>query len=269
MNWLMSWYLESPFATMDWVDYVDILLLTYIVYRLLMVIRGTRGQQIIIGLFLIGGVFLGSKAGGLSTMSWVLDHMAVYVVLALLILFQEDVRRALARAGGTFFRGSLQPTSAHQMEEVVKAMFFLAHRKIGALVAIERTGALGRYAEDAHPLHAKLSAELLQSLFHPSSPLHDGAVILQGGEVLAAGVFVPISMNKEIPRSYGTRHRAAIGLTESTDAICLVVSEERGTVALVRWGEITPVADANELRALLQETLEEQATRPASGVGDA
>ncbi|MBT3220442.1 MAG: TIGR00159 family protein [Proteobacteria bacterium] len=262
MNWLVNLYYESPLSTSNFVDWLDIGLLTYIIYRLFVVIRGTRGQQVVIGLGLLVFVFAVSKLAGLSTMSWVLDHLAVYVALALLILFQEDIRRALARAGGTVFRSSANITDARMLEEVIKALFNLAHRKIGALVVIERGASLNRHAEEAHTINAKVSAELLQSIFHPSSPLHDGAVIIQAHTIASAGVFVPISLGKDIPRAYGTRHRAAIGLTEATDAICIVVSEERGTVVLVKDGKMIPVADPNDLRHLLLEKMEELPASP-------
>lgn len=143
------------------------------------------------------------------------------------------------------------------MEEVIKACFALAHRKIGALIVIERSVSLERFTEGTHPLDAVVSTELLQSIFHPSSPLHDGAVVIMGERIVAAGVFLPISLSKELSRAWGTRHRAAIGLTEASDGLALVVSEERGTVALVKRGNVTPVADANDLRQQLVEKLDD------------
>lgn len=256
MSWLVEQFRESPFATATWVDWVDIGLLALVVYRVLMVMRGTRAMQSLLGLVLLGLLYQISDYFGLSTVHWVLDNLFVYLVLALLILFQEDIRRALARAGGTLFaRTAQRPSDANVLEEVIKACFALAHRKIGALVVIERTGSLDAYVEGAHAVDATVSTELLQSIFHPSSPLHDGAVVISDHRIVAAGVFLPITLSKEIARSWGTRHRAAIGLTEVTDGLCLVVSEERGTVALVRRGEIVPVADANDLRQRLVEHL--------------
>ena len=142
-------------------------------------------------------------------------------------------------------------------EQVIQAVFSLAHRKIGALIAFERNASLVPFTEGAQPLNADVSSELLQAVFHPSSQLHDGAVVIRASKMLAAGVFVPISMSKEIAKSYGTRHRAAMGLTEATDAVCIIVSEERGTVALAKGGRLIPVADSDDLRGLLHEKLEE------------
>lgn len=257
MSWLVDWYRSSPFSTATVVDWIDILLLSWLIYRGLLLIRGTRAMQSLLGLGLLGGIYLLAEWLGLSALHWILDNLFVYVILVLLILFQEDIRRALARAGGTLFgRFGATPSDANLMQEVIKAVFALAQRKIGALVAIERKASLEPYCSGAHELHAQVSGELLQSIFHPSSPIHDGAVVLRGDRLVAAGVFLPLSLSKDIQKAYGTRHRAAIGLTEATDAIVLVVSEERGTVALVQDGEITPVADADDLRERLLDTME-------------
>ncbi len=270
MTWLLDWYQESPFSTATWMDWADILLLAWIIYRGLILIRGTRAMQSLLGLGLLGVIYVVSDYLGLATLHWILDHLFVYVILVLLILFQEDIRRALARAGGTLFgRPSQQPSDANLMQEMIKAVFALAGKKVGAIIAIERAATLQPYVSGAHPIDARISKELLQSLFHPSSPLHDGAVVISGEKIVAAGVFLPLSLSKNISKAYGTRHRAAIGLTEATDAICLVVSEERGTVAVVQDGQITPVADPDDLRERLmsgfdQESQDKEAPAGAS-----
>jgi diadenylate cyclase len=178
----------------------------------------------------------------------------VYLVIAILILFQEDIRSALARAGGIFSRRSTA-ADANLMEDVIRATFELARKKIGALVAFERGVSLDGFVDGAHRIDSTVSTELLQSIFHPSSPLHDGAVVIAHNRLVAAGVFLPINLSRDVSRSFGTRHRAAIGLSEATDAVCLVVSEERGTVTIVEGGEVIPVADADDLREHLQERL--------------
>lgn len=264
MTWLADWYVDSPFYTATWVDWLDILLLSWILYRLLALMRGTRAMQSLIGLAFLGLVYVLSDVAGLTTLHWVLDNLFVYAILMLLILFQDDIRRALAGAGNTIFaRASAISTDANLMEEVIKAVFALAQRKVGALIAIERAANLEPFVGGARSLEAQVSSELIQSIFQPSSPIHDGAAVISGGRVLAAGVFLPISLSKDIRRAYGTRHRAAVGLTETTDAICLVVSEERGTVAIVQYGEIIPVADADDLRQRLSESLERSPPQPA------
>lgn len=256
MNRITSWFADSPLVTATWIDWVDIGLLAVVIYQVLRFMRGTRALQSLLGLVLVVALYVVSDLIGLVTVHWVLDNVFVYLVLALLILFQEDIRLALARAGGTIFqRSEHRPSDAAVMEEVIKAVFALGHRKIGALIVIERQANLEPYTEGAHPVDALVSTELLQSIFHPSSPLHDGAIVISNQRVVAAGVFLPISLAKEISRSFGTRHRAAIGISEATDGLCVVVSEERGTVSLVQGGEIIPVADHNDLRQRLVEHL--------------
>ncbi len=255
----LAWIVDSLLAA-SWSDLADVAILSFVIYRVLVAMRGTRALQSLLGLLLVGALYLLAWATGLTAVHWVLDNLFVYVVIALLILFQDDIRRALARAGGTFVAGGSRSgtrSEASVLEEVIKACFSLAHRRIGALILLERSGSLDAYVEGGHSLDAAVSTELLQALFHPSSPLHDGAVVIADGRVVAAGVFLPISLSKQLGRSLGTRHRAAVGVTEETDGICLVVSEERGTVALVSRGEIVPVADLNDLRAQLVERLGE------------
>ena len=259
MNDAMMWLVDTVRAA-SWVDVLDIVLLAMVIYGILTVMRGTRALQSLLGLLVVGAIYGIAWATGLAAVHWVLDKLFVYVVIALLILFQEDIRRALARAGGLFGRPTAVRgrSEANVMEEVIKACFALAHRRIGALILIERAGVLDAYVEGGHRLDAVVSTELLQSLFHPSSPLHDGAVVVAQDRIVAAGVFLPISLTKQLGKHLGTRHRAAVGITEETDGLCLVVSEERGTVALVHRGEITPVADSNDLRQQLVERLEEE-----------
>lgn len=251
----LAWWAESPFAGATWVDAIDIALLAWLIYRVVLVIRGTRAMQSLVGLALLAGVYVAADALGLATLHWVLDNLFVYLVLALLILFQEDIRRALARAGGSLWIQREGPADANLLEEIVQVGFELGRRKVGALIAVERGVSLAPYLEGAHPLGARVSKEILQSIFHPSSPLHDGAVVISDGRIAAAGVFVPITSSKEVSRAFGTRHRAAIGLSEATDALVIVVSEERGTVSIVEGGQIVPVADADDLRGRLQERL--------------
>ena len=259
-------FLVEIFTGATWVDWVDITLLTFVIYRVLLALQGTRAVQSLLGLGIIAVLYLASDLLGLMSVHWVLDNLFVYVVIAVLILFQDDIRRALARTGGTLFAVNvgIRRADANVMQEVVKACFSLAHRKIGALIVLENAVSLDPYTEGAHRLDAVVSTELLQSIFHPSSPLHDGAVVISHERVVAASVFLPISLSKEVKRSWGTRHRAAIGLSEETDGLCLVVSEERGTVAIVKGGEVTPVADANDLRQRLVEKLGEEDQREAS-----
>lgn len=256
---MYSWLWE----TLRWTDALDILILAWIVYRLLLVLRGTVAFQALVGLGFLLGLFLISGSLELTSLNWLLGELTVYIVLAVIILFQQDIRRALARAG------SLVPTSRSStelpmLEELVKASFNLASRRIGALVAIEREADLDEYIEAATDVDAVVSHGLLLSIFHHTSPMHDGAVVIQDGRIAAAQVFLPLTQTKEVSRFFGTRHRAAIGLTEETDAICVVVSEERGTVSLVDRGQVSPCADADELREKLLDIFQQDSDEPAS-----
>lgn len=257
MESFKAWIVDGPLGTVSATDVVDVLVLSVAIYGVLRVLRGTRAFQSLLGLVLLGGVYLVAAWAGLATLHWLLDSLFVYAVIALLILFQEDIRRVLAQAGGTIFarRATLDGDDVAMIEEVVKATFALAGRRIGALIAIERQASLSPYGESAHLLDAVTTNELLLALFHPSSLVHDGAVLLQHGRCARAGAFLPLSMARNLPKVYGTRHRAAVGLTEQTDAVVVIVSEERGTVAVVTGGRVTPVADPNELRQRLQELL--------------
>jgi len=259
-----AWWKGSVLSTAGWNDWLDILLMSWMIYRGMLLVRGTRAQQSLIGLALVGGIYLMSERLGLSTLNWVLDHVFVYVVLALLILFQDDIRKALAQAGGTLFHTGPPAGGVAVLQQIIEAAFALAQRKIGAIIVVERLASLDPFLDGAHLLDARVSAELMQAIFHPSSPIHDGAVVVRGERLVAAGVFLPLSTAKDLSRAYGTRHRAAIGLAEALDALCIVISEERGTISLIEGGVVTPVADANDLRDRLSEGLERMTSQSAS-----
>jgi diadenylate cyclase len=238
---------------MEWTDAIDILLLAVIVYYAFLVIRGTRAFQILVGLSFLGLLYIISGRMGFFAVRWMLDKFSVYLVLALVILFQTDIRRGLARAGGSFFKGGAGSAESAVHEALVRAAFAMASRRIGALVVIERSASLDELAESGHHIDGVVSQELLLSIFHPTSPLHDGAVVIQNGRLTCAKAFLPLSLSKDIARYYGTRHRAALGLSEETDAVVVVVSEERGAVSLVMSGAMTAVEDQDQLRQRLQE----------------
>jgi len=243
-------------GSVRWNDVLDIAILSYILYRTFVILRGTRAFQSLIGLGLILVFYLGAARLELYAVHWILGKFFVYIVLAVIILFQDDIRQGLARAGGRFFRRTGQQTAGTAiLEEIVKTAFALASRRMGALIVIERDGSLARYVEQGFSVDARLSQELLMSMFHPTSPLHDGAMVVRNERVVAAKVFLPLSLSPHVSRFLGTRHRAAIGLTEQTDAVVLIVSEERGTVSVAYNGSLDPVGDMNELRQKLQETL--------------
>ncbi len=234
-----------------WSDVIDVAVLWYLLYRILLLLRGTRAIQSLLGLLVVFIVYIVSGRFQLYALHWMLEQFKLYIPLALVILFQADIRRGLATAGMRLFPSFKGKPDTGANEEIIRASFQMASRRIGALIALEREASLDDYAESGQRLDARVSGDLLFSIFHPTSPLHDGAVVVQQGRLVAAKVFLPLSLSREVSRFYGTRHRAAIGLTEETDAVVIIVSEERGTVGVVVAGEVIPVADGNELRLRL------------------
>lgn len=244
---LLTW-----FQHLRTTDLLDITVLWFLVYRVLLLMRGTRAFQSLIGLLVLLAVYVVSGRLELYAIHWMLEKFFVYIVLAVIILFQSDIKRGLASTGGRLFPGFAARPDEGAMEELVRASFQMASRRIGALIAVEREASLDDYADSGHRMDARVSADLLLSIFHPTSPLHDGAALIRLDRLVAAKVFLPLSLSREVNRFYGTRHRAAIGLTEETDAVVIIVSEERGAVSLVVAGDVHPVADAAELRDRLK-----------------
>jgi diadenylate cyclase len=237
-----------------WQDLLDIILISIILYRILLIIKGTRAAQMLIGLGVLLVASLLSRYFELYTVDWVIQSFWAQAVLAIIILFQPEIRKALAQMGEAQFLPTF--TSAEELkslEEIVRASVALANRKIGALIAIERETSLKDFVEIGMPLDAKVSKELLMSLFHPTSPLHDGAVMIKGNRVIAAGCFLPITLGPEMSRSLGTRHRAGLGLAEETDAVVIIVSEETGTISLAIKGKLERNLDMGRLRNVLTD----------------
>lgn len=253
MTWLTE-FLRRPAVT--WTDALDIALVSFLVYELLLLIRGTRAVQMALTGGFIIGLFFVSQWLELETVNWVIRNLAGYVVFAIIVLFQSDIRRAMAHFGrAPFFRYFERVQSTDEtIEELVETVANLAARKIGAIVIIERQIGLRNYIEGGIPLDAMVTHDLMVSIFQPGSPLHDGAAIVQGDRVAAAACFLPLSVNPRLSRELGTRHRAALGLTEENDAVAIVVSEETGSISLVRDGKldrgISPEALRTELRTL-------------------
>ncbi len=235
-------------------DSLDILVVAWCVYWLLMRIRGTRAAQMALGLLILVLAWRLSDLLELATVSFLLDNFLSSGLLILIVIFQADIRRALTRVGRGLF-SSTRTQAAHSIEEIVRACQALAQRRVGALVAIEREVQIDEFVEQGTPLDAELSRDLLISLFLPYSPLHDGAAIVRRDRIAAAGCILPLAMRGNVPGTLGTRHRAAIGITEETDALVVVVSEETGRISLVIGGEIREDLDGPHLRqALLEAT---------------
>jgi diadenylate cyclase len=237
-----------------WLDIIDIVVVSIIIYELLKLIRGTRAVQMAVGAGVLVGLFYVSGGFHLPTVNWLIRNIAGYIVIALIVLFQSDIRRALAHLGrAPFFRYFAKPeTAGESIEEIVVASSMLAEKRVGALIAIERQIGLRNYIEGGIPLEAVLTYDLIVSIFQPTSPLHDGAVIVQDDRVAAAACFLPLTVNPKLSKDLGSRHRAAIGLTEENDAVAIVISEQSGRISIVVDGEIERDLDADALRARLR-----------------
>ena len=235
-------------------DLADILVVSVLIYTVLKLIKGTRAVQMATGSLLLVVVFYGSRWSRLDTLNWLVRNVLGYLVFAIIVLFQSDIRRALAHLGrAPFFRYFANEESAEDaIEELVIAAGMLAAHRTGAIIAIERLIGLRSYIEGGIALDAVLTYDLIMSIFQTSSPLHDGAVIVQNDRVAAAACFLPLTVNPKLAKELGSRHRAAIGLTEENDSVAIVVSEESGNVSLVVDGQIERGLDAAELRARLR-----------------
>lgn len=268
MDWIAD-LLRRP--SPSWADLLDIAIVSFLVYQILLFIRGTRAVQMAVGVGIVLALFFASQWLQLEAVNWLVRNLAGYVVFAAIVLFQADIRRALAHVGGApFFRYFERPASADEtIEEVVVAATSLATRRIGAILVLERRIGLRNYIEAGIPLDATVTYDLLATIFQPGSALHDGAVIIQGDRVAAAACFLPLSVNPRVSRELGTRHRAALGLTEENDAVAVVVSEERGAVSLVTAGEIERGLTADDLRARLRVLLGAPAGRGVVAARDA
>lgn len=223
----------------------DILLVYYLIYRTLLLVRGTRAGRMLLGLAMVVFMYFASLSFGLPTLTWILGNFLGSVILVIVVLFQDDLRRGLTKVG---LVPSLNREEGFQGEQSIKAISRaasdLSHRRIGALIVIQREVGLDEYTESAIQLNANISHQIIVSIFVPASPLHDGALVVSGDRIVAAGAVLPLTFNPELSSSLGTRHRAAFGLSERTDAVIVVVSEETGTISLVREGRIT--RDLNE-----------------------
>jgi diadenylate cyclase len=241
-------------SSLRWQDVIDIIVVAMLIYWLLVFIKGTRAVQMLTGLAILLLAFVVSDKLEFLTLRWLLSAFLSSIILVIIILFQSDIRRVLTQVGkGTFFRGSQERLQL--IEEVSRAAISLASQHIGGIIALERTTGLNDYTETGTTLDARVSRELLLSIFHPSSPLHDGAAIIHKGRLGAAGCFLPLTSNPLINKSYGTRHRASIGLTEETDAVVVLISEERGQACIVVNGKVGPSLDKASLDLGLRELM--------------
>ncbi len=248
------------FQNFRWLfDLLDIGLVAFIIYRIILLIKGTRAVQMLLGLAVILIVYVASQLGGLYTLHWLLDNFLSSIILVIVVLFQNDIRRALIHVGrNPFFADLSYKEETEVMEELVKACVNMANKRIGALVVIERETGLKDFLEVGVEIDARVASDLITSIFLPYSPIHDGALVIQQGRMTRAGCFLPLTQNPDISKALGTRHRAAIGLTELVDAVAIVVSEETGKISVVVGGRITRDLDSTSLKRVLKRLLEPQ-----------
>ena len=237
-------------------DYVDILIVAFLLYRLLLLLRGTRGAQMTFGLLVLAAFFALTKYYRLRTLDWLFTNIFAYVVFGIIVLYQNEIRRGLADIGRTsWFGGRRRGPGKEGFEEIILAATTLASKKIGALIVVERGIGLKSYAESGIALDAIPTYDLLVTIFSPNTPLHDGAVIVQQNRIIAAGCFLPLTLDPHLSKELGTRHRAAIGITEETDAVAVIVSEETGIISAAMEGNITRNLDGAGLRGLLNSAM--------------
>ena len=240
-----------------WLDVLDVLLVAFIIYQLLQFIRGTHAVQMALGALVLVVLYWASLWLNLETVNWMLRTFLPFLVFGIIVVFQAEIRKVLAHLGKTPFLGAFTGQKKEEVvDEVVLAATTLSSQRTGAILVLEREMGLRSYIETGISLDAVLTYDLLISIFNPKTPLHDGAVIIQGSRVAAAACFLPLTVNPELSRTLGSRHRAAIGLSEDTDAVAVVVSEETGIISLVEEGRIRRDLDGGSLKLALREALE-------------
>jgi diadenylate cyclase len=254
MDPLTSLFNRSPVGP---ADVIDIAIVTVLIYWALKLIRGTRAMQMVIGSLLIMVLLYSTRLLPLQTVNWLIRNVLTYLPFAVIVLFQADIRRALSHLGrAPFFRYLARAGQmADTIEEVVTAASMLSTGKVGAIIAFEREIGLRNYVESGIPIDAVVSYDLLTTIFQPTTPMHDGAVIIQEDRVAAAACFLPLAVSPQLDKDLGTRHRAAIGLTEESDAVAVVISEERGEISLSHGGRIERRLSQDDLRERLQALL--------------
>ncbi|CAM4110042.1 diadenylate cyclase CdaA [Lederbergia lenta] len=262
-----------PFADFTIMDYlsriVDILLVWYVIYKLIMVIRGTKAVQLLKGIFVIIIIWMFSDFLHLNTLNWIMERVIDWGFLAIIIIFQPELRRTLEQVGRgkIFLRSGINEDEERKqmVDSIAEAVNYMAKRRIGALISLERETGMGDYIETGIPLASKLTPELLINIFIPNTPLHDGAVIIQKMQIAAAACYLPLSESPFISKELGTRHRAALGISEVTDSLTIIVSEETGNVSVAQNGELHRELSKEKFHQLLtKELINDNKANPAS-----
>ncbi|RDI37518.1 diadenylate cyclase CdaA [Falsibacillus pallidus] len=259
----------ADFTVLDYLsNIIDILLVWFVIYKLIMVIRGTKAVQLLKGIFVI--IVVRSLSGflGFNTLSWMMEQALTWGFLAIIIIFQPELRRALEQLGrGKLFSrtgSNEEEEQVRMLEAIVKAVNYMAKRRIGALISIERETGMSDYIETGIPLESRISSELLINIFIPNTPLHDGAVVLQKRTIAAAACYLPLSESPFISKELGTRHRAALGISEVTDAITIIVSEETGSISITKNGELYRDLSSDDFKNLLGSEILDSAKNTSS-----
>lgn len=235
-------------------DILDIGIITVVVYNVLLLMKGTRALPMLVGIMLLVFISIAAKYLGLKATSWLLNNFTGYLFIIIVVLFQQEIRRALAFIGETKVFGSSAKAKSVILDEIVKAATILANRQIGALIVLQRDTDLVHFLDDTgSKLDCEISREILISIFIPYSPLHDGAVIISNGRISTAGSILPLTRKTDLGKNYGTRHRAAVGVTEETDALAIAVSEEKGSITVAQNGQLSEELDADQLREVLDD----------------
>ncbi len=244
------------------ISILDIVLVAILIYQFLVLVRGTRAAPMLVGVATFGLAFYFARLGELRTLNWLLSTLLPYVVFALIVVFQSEIRHALANLGSRVSLMRSSSSVADVYDDIVLAANLFSQTQTGALIVIEREIGLRTYIESGVSLDARLSYDLLATVFRPSAPLHDGAVIVQRDRIAAAACFLPLSMNPVLSTQLGTRHRAAIGITEETDAVAVIISEETGTISMAVAGSIERELTVERLRERLSALLRRYAPAP-------
>jgi len=245
--------IAAVITNLRWQDVLDMAIVAAVLYWLFLILKGTRALQMLIGLGLLLVASLISKWAELTTVDWLVTNFWAQIVLVIVILFQPEIRRVLAQIGQTtpLSRALSVSEESRTLEEIIRASVSLANQRIGAIIVLERESELKDIVEMGVALEARVSKELLTSIFMTASPLHDGAVVIKENRIIAAGCFLPLSLNPDVSKMLGTRHRAALGVTEETDAVVIALSEETGAISVIIGGKMTRELDAGGLRRVL------------------
>ena len=239
-----------------WQDVVDIVIVAFIIYETFLLIKGTRAIQLILGLVIVMFIFSLAERFGLFTVGWIFNNFVGSIIFVIVVIFQDDIRRLLLALGrNSFFRRITYIRETLFYDDLVNACAALGKRKIGALIVIEREVGLEEFMEVGVRIDAQVNAELIVSIFQTQSPIHDGALMIREGRIAAAGCVLPLTQSDGLAKHFGTRHRAGVGITEVSDAVVLIVSEERGTISYACKGEIHSAACSEELKKTLRELL--------------